>query len=146
MKTRTRKLRTVPLFPIALCGFALGACAPDLTIDQDVPEPYTVDWSVKEAIANVANKGNATAGEFLVYLEISREASPETARPESQGTKTVASLPAGESTEIRIPFTDFGIRSIDLMNATAGLLEVRIDAKNTVKESDEENNYFSAVF
>jgi len=118
----------------------------DLTIDNNAPTPFAIDWSTKYAIANIINKGNEKAGEFFVYLEISDPASPESARPESQATVRVPYLSPNQSYPIKIRLDKFSVRSFDPTTGPPALLEVRIDAKGMVKEVNENNNYFEGVF
>ena len=133
----------------ALSAIMILSCEegkPDLTMDENMAVPFTIDWDQQKAIANIFNAGSASAGEFLVYFEISDAGSSEPARPESQATRAIPGLSVGEKMTIEVPLDQFSIRSFDPTTATQGFLEVRIDAKIMVEESNEDNNYYSGVF
>ena len=121
----------------------LGACKSDLTLTAS--DAFDVDWVSKTVTATIINQGSWDAGEFLVYLELSDPGAPESARPQSQGSSSTSGLVAGEIWVITINYTDFGIRGFDWLNSAEGLLEVRIDPKDMVNETDETNNYFSGI-
>ncbi|NUM79731.1 hypothetical protein HUU42_02915, partial [bacterium] len=78
---------------------------PDLTINDAVPKPFYIDWPNKKVVANIINKGNAPAGPFRVYLEISKY--DATRRPESQSEEYFSELEVGEARRIVIPLNKF---------------------------------------
>lgn len=147
MKVNKQTPRPLRATIIAFSCLLTAACMPDLTIDENAPMPFGVDRSTSDAVAQVINQGSADAGEFLVYLEITHPDSPASARPGSQGSETIPNLPKGVSREVRIPLNQFSIRNYDpALLDTPMFLEVRIDAKDMIRESDETNNYFSGEF
>ena len=85
MRSLARHIKIIAFASLVILCIGFSACkvGPDLTLDRSVPIPFTIDWTTKEAVAHVVNRGTA-AGEFLVYLEISRRTSLPSARPESQ--------------------------------------------------------------
>ena len=112
-------------------------CMPDLTVTNAEfnPAGRTVSVAVK-------NIGSASAGEFLVYVEINQPNAPDSAKPESQYSHMVSGLARGVEISIPdIPLSSFDSRpSIDLSILMHGDLEVIADAKDMVKECDESNN------
>lgn len=112
-------------------------CLPDLTVTAAEFDPVARTVSV-----TVKNIGSANAGEFLVYIEINQLAAPDSAKPESQASRSVAGLARGSEISFDdIPLSAFNERpSIDLSTLMHGELDVHADAKSMVEECDESNN------
>ena len=130
----------VALF-IAVTALSVAGCRADLVVKD-----AQIDFDAKVARVIVANVGCADAGDHLTYIEINQVDSPDSAKPEAQHIAKVAGIAKGSDWESGdIPFSSFSTRSgIALDSLTTANLVVRADAKDMVKESDEDNNLYDA--
>lgn len=140
------KAATLPLLLIVASLLAMGCCCkrPDLIVELP-DEP--LNWSIGDAEATttaafkfrVRNIGNATAGQFLVYVDAELE--PPNREILIQRSFTVDGLgPAGAPNEF-IDLAGSFVPDPKWSRLTA-VQQVRIiaDAKNMVAESNETNN------
>jgi hypothetical protein len=121
---------------------ALSGCKPDLKVAAS-----SLDFAADTASVTVRNSGKTAAGPFMVYVEINRPASPESARPESQHSVRVPGLASEAEWSTTVPFSGFSPRGgLDLGSLTSANLTVRADAKNEVAEGREDNNVSSETY
>ncbi|NIM20493.1 MAG: hypothetical protein GTO51_09725 [Candidatus Latescibacteria bacterium] len=122
---------------------AAGCKKPDLVV-QDVH----VDFDANTVTIRVGNVGDANAGEHLTYIEINRVSASDAAKPETQYSANVSSVPVGTAWDSGpIPFSKFSPRrgsTIDLGSLTEANVVVRADAKGMVDEKNENNNVYDA--
>ena len=115
--------------------------APNLVV-QDA----TVDFPTQVVNVTVKNIGDEDAGEHLTYIEINEVGAAHAITPQSQFSANVSGIPAGSSwISGSIPFDSFSSpRGLDLSTLSTANLVVRADAKNLVKESNEDDNIYDA--
>jgi hypothetical protein len=112
----------------------LAGCLPDLTVTK-----LDVTWNNtgKIAVARIRNIGNANAGPFLVYFNAEEDPVSHNHRP--QVRKNLFGLHKGASTELTADFAP--LAHPDNANlANVKKIAVFVDAKNMVKELNENNN------
>jgi len=139
IKEVVMKKYLIPLLAISFLG--LAGCAPNLVVEE-----ATIDFSTKTVTTTVKNIGNKNAGPHLTYIEINEVGAPEAVTPQSQFSVNVAGIEAGGSwSSGPISFSAFSSpRGLNLSTLTTANLVVRADAKNTVKESNEDDNIYNA--
>ena len=117
-------------------------CSPNLVVRPD-PE---VNYEMKTVKVSVSNIGRKTAGTQLTYIEINAVDANDSDKPQSQFSISVPAIDAGNTWESdEIHFSKFSSpRGLDLMTLTEMNLVVRADAKNMVKESNEQDNVYDA--
>ncbi len=126
------KLKLLALMLVLTLG--LAGCKPDLVI-QDKAVGWTDDK--KEAKAVIANIGDADAGEFMVYFN--GEENPESPNHRPQVSHRVNSLAKGEYIDLYANFTE--LAHPDNHNlANVYMIRILVDPKETVNESNENNN------
>ena len=114
--------------------FAFLGCAPDLVVkDLDV----TWDASNKVAKAEIANIGNRNAGNFLVYFNAEEDPISPNRRP--QVSHNIPNLAKGNSITLE---ADFAPLAHPDNNNLGNVKNIRVlaDAKNMVREKNENNN------
>ena len=139
-------LRTMALCLLVCAGIAGQTLAADLTLDEEAPVPFTIDWGGQRATATVINLGDTPAGAFVVHLGISHPSSLAATRPQALGVAEIPGMAPGERVEVSIPFSEFKSRGGDPKQLSTGLLDVKIDPDGTVAETNEDNNRFIHVF
>ena len=122
------------------------ALAADLTIDLNTLAPFALDWNAKQVTAEIVNMGKTPAGEFLVALGLSHPSSLAATRPQSPASVTLPGFPPGQKHRLVVPIEACKRRSVDPTKLKSALLEIWIDPKNAVRESNENNNKFSHVY
>lgn len=117
------------------------SCQPNLVVRN-----ASIDFTAKTVEVEVANIGKKDAGTHLTYIEINDISAPSSAKPQSQYSANVSGISAGASWNSGpISFSSFSSpRGLDLMTLTTANLVVRADAKNMVKESNENDNIYDA--
>ncbi len=131
------KKNLILLVAISLLG--LLGCAPNLIVRN-----ATIDFPAKTVEVEVANIGRRNAGPHLTYIEINEVGAAATVKPQSQYSASVSGINAGDSWNSgTISFSRFSSpRGLDLNILTTANLVVRADAKNMVKESNENDNIY----
>ena len=129
-------LNTTKFLAAALCASGT-ASGQNLTV-----EDVAVNFAQQIIKIAVQNTGANDAGEHLTYVEINSLGVSDTAKPQSQYTIAVPGIGAGESwSSGSISFDDFSTRNgFDLSELAAGNIVVTADAKQQVKETNEEDN------
>jgi len=119
---------------ILIIMFLLVACRPDLVVKN-----LDVTWNAanKKAEAEIANIGNKDAGSFMVYFN--GEEDPVSPRHRPQVSHNVPSLAKGDSITLDADFAPLAHPDNNNLGNVYKIL-VLADAKNTVKESNEDNN------
>ncbi len=114
----------------------LAGCMPNLRLQSADPA------GAKVTITEI-NNGNRIAGPHLTYIEINQVGAAQTAKPQSQYSVNVPAIPPGGSWSSGfIPFSQFSSKGLNLSTLTHFNLVVRVDAKNAVKESNENDNLY----
>ena len=130
------------IIPVVIGLLGILGCSPNLVVRPD-PE---VNYEMKTVKISVSNIGKKTADKQLTYIEINAVDADDSVKPQSQFSISVPAIDAGgtwESEEIH--FSKFSSpRGLDLMTLTEMNLVVRADAKNMVKESNEQDNVYDA--
>ncbi len=116
---------------------ALSGCRPNLVVQE-----ATIDFSAQTVSTTIKNIGNGNAGQHFTYIEINEVGAVN--RPQSQFSVIVSGITPGSSwSSGPVPFSSFSSpRGLDLSTLTAANLVVRADAKNDVKESNEDDNIY----
>ena len=131
----------LPLLLCVVVVLSAGCKKPDL-VCKDVQ----IDFTAKTVTVQVGNIGDANAGNHLTYIEINRVSATDAAKPETQYSAEVSSIPVGTAWNSGpIPFSKFSPRhgsTIDLSTLTEANVVVRADAKGMVDESNEANNVY----
>jgi subtilase family serine protease len=124
---------------VAISILVLAGCVPNLVVQS-----AKIDFTAKTVDVTVMNNGNKDAGAHLTYIEINQVGVADSAKPQSQYSAKVDGIKAGSSwISGPIPFSSFSSpRGLDLFNLTAANLVVRVDAKNMVEESNENDNIY----
>jgi hypothetical protein len=130
------------IIPAVISLLGILGCRPNLVVKPD-PE---VDYGAKTVKISVSNIGKKTAGTQLTYIEINAVDANDADKPQSQFSVSVPAINAGDTWESdEIHFSKFSSpRGLDLMTLTEMNLVVRADAKNMVKESNEQDNVYDA--
>jgi len=127
------------LVPLVLLLLITVACKPDLVV-KDV----TVTWDAanKKVKAEIANIGDADAGEFLVYFDGDEQPVSQNHRP--QVRTSVPGLARGQSMVLD---ADFAPLAHPDNNNLGNIFQitVRADPKSNVSESNENNNVKSCA-
>ena len=114
--------------------FALVGCTPDLVVRN-----LEVNWNDanKSAKADIVNIGDRDAGRFLVYFNADENPVSPNRRP--QVTHDVPGLGKGESITLE---SDFAPLAHSDNNYLGNVFKITViaDPKNSVKESNEDNN------
>lgn len=137
-------MKTFLILMISAVLLGLSGCnggMPNLVVDY-----AEVSFTSKEVKIGIANIGNATAKGHLTYIEINVVGVDPAATPQSQYTANVPEIKAGEKWKSgAISFDAFSSpRGLVLSDLTTANLVIRADAKNRVKESDENDNLYDA--
>jgi hypothetical protein len=130
-------------FTTALTFVGLTGCAPNLVVRE-----VAIDFTEKTVRVSVENVGNMNAGQHLTYIEINAVTAPASAKPQSQYSARVNGIAAGATWDSgAIPFSSFSSpRGLDLTALTTANVVIRADAKNMVKESNENDNLSDANY
>lgn len=125
------------VLPLTFTSLGLTACAPNLVV-QDAD----ISFTGKQVKVIVKNVGNRDAGAHLTYIEINEVGASDAAKPQSQYSAHVPGIAAGSSWNSGpIGFASFSSpRGLNLFTLTGSNLVVRADAKDMVKESNENDN------
>lgn len=126
---------------LAVFFLFLTACKPNLIV-----RTANIDFVAKTVSFTEGNIGKMAAGAHLTYIEINQVGVAVSATPQSQYSLQVPIIPAGGSwSSGAIPLMGFSSpRGLDLTSLTAANLVVRADAKDTVKETNENDNVYNA--
>lgn len=129
----------IPILTISILG--LSGCAANLVVENAM-----IDFTAKTVNVKVKNIGNKDAGPHLTYIEINEVGAPDAVTPQSLFSVNVAGITAGSSwSSGSIPFSVFlSPRGLNLSTFSTANLVVRADAKNMVKESNEDDNIYNA--
>jgi len=130
------------IVPVVISLLGILGCRPNLVVKPD-PE---VNYGTKTVKISVSNIGKKTAGTQLTYIEINAVDASESDKPQSQFSISVPAIDAGDKwVSDEIHFSKFSSpRGLDLMTLAEMNLVVRADAKNMVKESNEQDNVYDA--
>lgn len=114
--------------------FLLVGCKPDLVVKN-----LNLTWDVtnKKAKAEIANIGNKDAGSFMVYFNGVEEPVSPNRRP--QVRNNIPTLAKGNSIILEADFTPLAHPDNNNLGNVYKIL-VLVDPKNTVEESNENNN------
>jgi len=134
-------MRTYGILLSATVVSLLAGCLPNLR-----PQTPTIDLTAKTVAITEINNGHRDAGPHLTYIEINRVGAPDAAKPQSQYSVRAPGIARGSSwTSEPIPFSKFSSpRGLDLSSLTTLNLVVRVDAKDMVRESNENDNIYDA--
>ena len=146
MKPIPDRLALSALAAILLAFIPRIASATDLTVNQEAAVPFALDWASKKAIAEIVNRGDKPAGTFVVQLGISHPGALASMRPQARSRITIPGLAPGESYLVSVQVADFEKLTVDPLSLSTGRFEVRIDTEDDVKETNEDNNFFTDVF
>ncbi len=126
---------------LAMVVLISAGCKPDLVV-----ESAEIDFDAQIVNVIIANIGDKDAGNHLTYIEINQVDAPHSAKPEAQYRANISGIAKGETWDSGpISFDKFSTRpTIDLNSLITANLVVRADAKDMVKESDENNNLYDA--
>jgi hypothetical protein len=126
---------------VAIASTGLLGCMPNLRPTKVSPNFY--QDSIKIVVSNTGLK---RAGEQLTYIEINEIGAPDSAKPQCQYSAKVPPINGWGSWDSGIiRFQDFSCRpGIDLMTLRRANVVVRVDAKDMVKESNENDNVYNA--
>lgn len=121
-------------FVALMCMPLVVGCAPDLIVKD-----LNVTWDAvnKTATAEIANIGNQDAESFMVYFN--GEEAPVSPNHRPQVRHNVPALAKGGSTILEADFTPLAHPDNDNLGNVYKIL-VLVDPKNTVEESNENNN------
>ncbi|KPK24907.1 MAG: hypothetical protein AMJ70_00470 [Dehalococcoidia bacterium SG8_51_3] len=109
----------------------------DVTVDKD-------EQGKKFVSPTVANVGNRDAGPHHTYIEINEAGAPDDEKPQSWYPAEVSGITAGSSWTSVIYFSDFSAPHVDLDALPIHNVVVRVDAKNQVEETNENDNIYDA--
>ncbi|MEE9443693.1 MAG: CARDB domain-containing protein [candidate division Zixibacteria bacterium] len=120
-------------------------CAPELPNLIVVEDETKIDCSSQMVIVTLKNIGNKDAGNHLTYLEINAIDANDAQKPQTQYSAEVPAIAKGDTWNSgSIPFSSFSSpRGLDLSTLTTCDLVVRVDAKKMVKESNEDDKYYT---
>jgi len=106
------------------------------------------DWKENIVKLQVVNIGKGKAGGQLTYIEIKKENAPANESPWLQYPVRVPPLGPGEAYDIGpIEFGEFSQgHGVEIQDLREFQLVVIVDAKNMVKESNEDDNIFAKNF
>lgn len=146
MRTKKIVMGVLILFVSALvsCGEkAEKLSLPDLTIKDIVVENWDDETNRYTATVTIENIGNAVARDFLVYIDA--EGPGATSPIFKQYGRGIEVLNAGESIELFVDFETLPITQKPDLGGPNNFdevtrLNVHVDAKGTVVESNETNN------
>jgi hypothetical protein len=127
---------------LLIIGFlVLTGCKPNLVVKSAM-----IDFAGKTVNITVSNKGNKVAEEQLTYIEINAVDAPDNVKPQSQYSVHVPAIFKGASwSSGAIHLQDFSSpRGLNLLTLEHANLVVRVDAKNMVAESNENDNLYGA--
>ena len=133
----------VLLLVISFLGLTGCQNEPNLVVG-DVEVVFTEGAQAVEV--TVKNIGDEDAGEHLTYIEINEVGAADAVKPQSQFSANVSGIPAGSSwSSGSISFNSFSSpRGLVLSTLSTANVVVRADAKNLVKESNEDDNIYDA--
>lgn len=103
------------------------ASAPPATADAPDLEITDVEEITDGVKVTIENNGTAAAGEFYLFFELSKDG-----KIVGEFNKKVSGVPAGEEKIVETTFS----------GTEYGLGYAKVDSKDAIAESDEENNEF----
>jgi hypothetical protein len=126
---------------MAIYLLVLSGCLPNLK-----PRKPVIDFTQDFIRIKVCNGWFGHADPQLTYVEINEVGAAETAKPQSQYIAHVPDIAGWHSwSSENIPFDRFSTRpGIDLASLTTANVVVRVDAKEMVKETKEDDNLYDA--
>jgi hypothetical protein len=126
---------------LACAGCAEKGPQPNLLLAMD-PE---VDLSARTINITILNNGQAIAGPHEILVELNSVDAKDNVKPQAQFTLQVPELRTGGSwTSGPLSFSTFTSRGLDLASLSNVNVVVRVDAKDAVKESNEDDNLYNA--
>lgn len=128
-------MKVVKIFSLVfILVFLLVGCKPDLVVKN-----LNVTWDVtnKKAKAEIANIGNKDAGSFIVYFNGVEDPVSPNRRP--QVSNNIPTLAKGNSIILEADFAPLAHPDNNNLGNVYKIL-VLVDPKNTVEESNENNN------
>lgn len=132
-------MKTLPALLFSASFLVLAGCSPNLVVKD-----AAIDFNAQVVRVAVANVGDRDAKQHLTYIEINEVGAADAAKPQSQYSASVSGIAAGGTWDPGpIAFASFSSpRGLDLSTLTSANLVVRADAKNLVKESNENDNLY----